>query len=229
MINLTINPDAIKETYKSNMPFPNIIIDNFLEEEFANECLKELEKEALETWNTDHHEDQVNKFWMDKPHILPKRTRGILYELNALSCLGFLSKLTGIENLIADHSYLGGGVHASTRGGRLGIHADFNIHPQMNLHRRLNLLLFLNKNWLPEWNGNLELWHHDMSRKEKSIEPIFNRAVIFNITDTAFHGVPDMILCPPNRKRFSIATYYYTKDRPDEEKSPFHWAAWQRK
>jgi len=96
------------------------------------------------------------------------------------------------------------------------------------MHRRVNALLFLNKDWDPSWNGQLELWARDLSRPVASIEPGFNRLVVFAITDDAFHGVPAVIACPPDRKRFSLALYYYTADRPEEEKAPFHWASWQQ-
>lgn len=67
-----------------------------------------------------------------------------------------------------------------------------------------------------------------MSEPVKSIDPTFNRLVVFSVTDRAFHGVPAVIACPPDRRRISLALYYYTADRPDEEKGPFHWAACQR-
>jgi Rps23 Pro-64 3,4-dihydroxylase Tpa1-like proline 4-hydroxylase len=136
--------------------------------------------------------------------------------------------MTGIPDLEPDPDFLGGGVHVSHRGGRLQVHADFNLHPVSGHHRRKNALLFLNRDWDPLWNGQLELWERDLSRPVVSINPNFNRLVVFTITDDAFHGVPMTIRCPPSRKRLSLALYYYTLERPDDEKSPFHWATWQQ-
>ena len=73
-----------------------------------------------------------------------------------------LEELTGIKNLIADKTLYGGGLHQVERGGKLDIHADFNIHKKFKWHRRVNLILYLNKNWKPEYNGYLELWDKDM-------------------------------------------------------------------
>jgi Rps23 Pro-64 3,4-dihydroxylase Tpa1-like proline 4-hydroxylase len=95
------------------------------------------------------------------------------------------------------------------------------------MHRRVNALLFLNRGWDPQWKGQLELWAQNLSAPVVSIEPEFNRLVVFNITDDAYHGVPDRIVCPPDRRRLSLALYYYTADQPDEEKAPFHWADWK--
>jgi Rps23 Pro-64 3,4-dihydroxylase Tpa1-like proline 4-hydroxylase len=119
-------------------------------------------------------------------------------------------------------------VHVTLPSGYLGVHADFNLHPDTGMHRRVNALLFLNKDWDPAWNGQLELWSRDHKQPVVSLTPDFNRLVAFTITDDAFHGVPKPLACPPQRKRFSLALYYYTAERPDEEKAPFHWAAWQK-
>jgi Rps23 Pro-64 3,4-dihydroxylase Tpa1-like proline 4-hydroxylase len=89
-------------------------------------------------------------------------------------------------------------------------------------------LIFLNESWDPSWRGQLQLWSRDLKRPEVSVDPVLNRLVAFTITDDAFHGVPDPIVCPSDRKRFSLALYYYTEDRPEQEKAPFHWAAWQK-
>jgi hypothetical protein len=226
-----INPihDAaeLHEEYRLAEPFPHIALDNFFEPKVAEEIVAELDACDTDSWFRDDHPEQVNKRWMDRPDQLPSVTGAALRYLNSEAACGFFSGLTGIHDLLPDPAYLGGGVHVSFRGGRLGVHADFNLHPQSGLHRRVNALIFLNKNWDPAWRGQLELWSKDASKPVVSINPEFNRMVAFNITDEAFHGVPSSIDCPPNRKRFSLALYYYTTERPQEEKAPFHWAAWQ--
>ena len=55
----------------------------------------------------------------------------------------------------------GGGIHCTGKGGKLNIHKDFNYNKETLLTRKINVLLFLNKGWLPEWNGNFELWSKD--------------------------------------------------------------------
>ena len=83
-----------------------------------------------------------------------------------------------------------------------------------------NEIFFLNKDWDPSWEGNLELWKTDRSQCGASIAPIFNRLVVFNSFKYAYHGVPK-ILCPEDKKRVSIAMYYYTfedqENLPEEE------------
>ena len=106
---------------------------------------------------------------------------------------------------------------------------DFNLHYNTRKHRRINILLYLNSEWKPSYNGELELWAKDMTRCVHKIEPLFNRFVMFKITDDAFHGHPEQWLAPMEYPRMSFAFYYYTDDRPENEKAPFHWALWKRR
>ena len=59
-------------------------------------------------------------------------------------------------------------------------------------------------------------------RAEKKILPVFNRCAIFSTTSVSFHGHPVPLACPPERNRKSIATYYYTNGRPEEDPELTH-------
>ena len=130
--------------------------------------------------------------------------------------------MTGIQDLISDPYFRGGGLHNISRGGKLGVHIDFNKHQKYNLDRRLNLLLYLNKDWEEEFGGHIELWDSGMKQCIKKILPIFNRMVIFNTTETSFHGHPEPLNCPADRSRKSLALYYYTIGQHGDDASPTH-------
>jgi Rps23 Pro-64 3,4-dihydroxylase Tpa1-like proline 4-hydroxylase len=228
MFNPELDPALLHRTYANGEPFPHLVVDNFLVPETADRIATELETADISEWFIDEHPEQMAKRWMDDLSRLPPTVAEALTYFNSSPALEFFAALTGIPGLIADWSYLGGGVHVTERGGRLGVHADFNLHPNSGLHRRVNALLYLNRQWDPDWRGQLELWPQDLSGAERVIEPTHNRLAVFSITDTAFHGVPERVICPPDRRRLSLALYYYTRERPEEEKAPFHWAAWQR-
>jgi hypothetical protein len=83
-------------------------------------------------------------------------------------------------------------------------------------------LLYLNNDWKPEWGGALELWDKDVKQKVKAYLPIANRVVVFTMTDTAYHGHPDPLTSPKGTYRRSIAMYYYTNGRPEDERSESH-------
>jgi len=225
--NENIKAEDYKEEYISEYPFDHIVIDNFLEKDLANSIADYLEIVELSNWNTNPSAEQVNKWWMSDLKKIHPAVAVALSWFNNKEALSFFEELTGIGGLIPDSEYYGGGVHVTTTGGSLDIHADFNYHPISGAHRRLNALLFLNRNWDSSWGGQLELWDKEIKEPIQIIEPIFNRLVLFNVSDNHFHGFPDPIKCPEDRRRLSLALYYYTKDRPEKEKNPFHWVLWK--
>ncbi len=136
--------------------------------------------------------------------------------------LKFLETLTGIQGVLPDPYYTGGGLHQIRPGGLLEVHADFSYHKAIRLDRRINVLIYLNKDWKEEYGGHFELWDRDVKRAEKKILPVFNRCAIFSTTSISFHGHPHPLACPPDRNRKSIATYYYSNGRPEEDPELTH-------
>jgi Rps23 Pro-64 3,4-dihydroxylase Tpa1-like proline 4-hydroxylase len=131
--------------------------------------------------------------------------------------LQFLETLTGIEGLVPDPAFVGGGLHQIRPGGLVEVHADFSFHHALRLDRRINVLIYLNKDWRDEYGGHFELWDAEVTRAQKRILPLFNRCVIFSTTSKSFHGHPAPLSCPPGRNRKSLATFYYSNGRPEEE------------
>lgn len=219
----------IKTEYSTNYPFPHIVIDNFMDPFYLKKAISEME---FVDWGFDENEyksgHQINKLYsphqVDGYYGLPSTIRNVLSFFNSREMLLYLEDLTGIKDLIPDWGFYGGGIHRIKSGGKLSVHADYNYHPITKLHRRVNLLLYLNENWEEEWGGDLQLWTKDLKMCVKKILPIFNRAVIFNITSDAFHGHPGVLKTPENVDRYSFALYYFTKDRPDHEKTDPHMA-----
>lgn len=234
---LNLSPRTV-QLYRQAKPFPYGTYVNFINPYVLGIVADELKK--YDNWSCDQTEyvadHQVNKFYtphalnLDDIHTFRQKapiTNMVLEYMYSSEVLKFLQNLTGIEGLMGDPEYLGGGVHKINRGGKLDIHADFNIHFRSNLWRRINVLIYLNKEWQSEWGGELELWEKDLSRCSVRIFPEFNRAAIFNITDDAFHGHPEPLNTPEGVSRYSLALYYYTKDRPEHEKAPFHPVIWR--
>jgi Rps23 Pro-64 3,4-dihydroxylase Tpa1-like proline 4-hydroxylase len=195
------------DAYRTASPFPHIVIDDFLDKDL----LRKVHREYPPIDNKSFFDREQERF---KFQFHPQETNGfirnILAELNGQAFLGFLDEMTGIEGLVSDPYYAGGGLHLTRRGGHLGVHADFNIHREMKNERRLNLLVYLNDDWDDSYGGKLELWDKKMKAAEKSVAPLIGRAVVFSTALDSFHGHPDPLACPPDRDRRSIATYYYT-------------------
>jgi Rps23 Pro-64 3,4-dihydroxylase Tpa1-like proline 4-hydroxylase len=226
--------DSMAREYQTADPYPHIVIDNFINDvSFVDKIVDEYQK--YEYWGHDSSDysknHQVKKFfspWCDANiNDIPPNTKTLINYLNSTHVLNKLEKLTGIQSLEPDLLLEGGGMHRIDSGGKLSVHADYNKHPRHNLYRRINLLLYLNKSWNESWGGDLQIWNSDMTKMAKSILPIFNRAIIFNTTPTAYHGHPHPLNTPEGISRYSIAMYYFTKDRPDHEKDNSIAATWK--
>lgn len=209
------------EQYKNNRPFPHTYFDDFLPLGVAEAVLRDFPEPKQLAWS-EFNRPTERKLAFDEVERLPRGIREVLYFLNSRPMIRFLEVLTGIEGVNADPYYLGGGLHQIKPGGNLGVHVDFNRHAKLKLDRRINLLIYLNKDWKEEYGGHFELWNRDMSAAEQRILPIFNRCAIFSTSEVSYHGHPNPLKCPPDRTRKSLATYYYTNGRPEEESSSEH-------
>ncbi len=216
------------EAYKNASPFPHIYFDNFLPTEVAEAALKSFPEPTLLPW-TEFKEETQRKLAFNSVEKLPPPIRDALFFLNSRPMLNFLEVLTGIKGVISDPYYAGGGLHQIKPGGNLEVHADFNYHPRLKLDRRINVLVYLNKDWKDEYGGHFELWNKDMTLAEQKILPLFNRCAIFSTTSTSYHGHPTPLSCPPDRTRKSMATYYYSVGRPEEEISDAHTTLFQHR
>jgi hypothetical protein len=205
------------DSYEAAAPFPHMMMDDLFEPVALRRVLREwphAEDKSLERFDNTYvrgkrgtsHETQVGPY-----------TQFVLDRLCRPDFLLALEKLTGITGLIPDPYFFGGGLHFTSCGGKLAIHADFNMHPRLKLDRRLNLLVYLNEGWTEQNQGWLELWDREMTACVRRVLPIFNRMAIFSTTDYSFHGQPEPIVGPPTLVRRSIALYYYTNGRPAEE------------
>jgi Rps23 Pro-64 3,4-dihydroxylase Tpa1-like proline 4-hydroxylase len=210
-----IDPDAAKEKgrdlrdrYDSARPFPHVLIDNFLPQSLLERCLRDFPEsnQAGETYNRD--QERFKRSYT--PEVLPTQTRQLFYTFNSLPFIKIIENISGIEGLIPDPYFLGGGFHEITEGGHLSMHADFNHHIRMDLERRINVLIYLNKDWTDDYGGQLELWDDGMNSRIQSYVPLFNRCVIFNTTSRSMHGNPTPVRHPQGMARRSIALYYYT-------------------
>jgi Rps23 Pro-64 3,4-dihydroxylase Tpa1-like proline 4-hydroxylase len=198
---------SLATQYRDASPFPHIVIDDFIDPEVLHAVLADFPSSDNKQF---FDRDQERFKFQYQPHESPAGlVRNLFAELNSRAFLTFLEEMTGIEGLISDPYFEGGGLHETKRGGHLGVHADFNVHGRLKVERKLNLLIYLNENWRDDYGGQLELWDRQMKECVIRVKPVFGRAVIFNTALDSFHGHPDPLTCPPERSRRSIATYYY--------------------
>jgi Rps23 Pro-64 3,4-dihydroxylase Tpa1-like proline 4-hydroxylase len=206
------------ETYALNKPWPHIVLDDFVDPE----VLEKVRQEAAVVRRTEYYEKFVdrktdhNKYAF-KPDAVGLETSRLINFLNSGAFVSYLEKMTGINGLLTDPSYFGGGLHKIQAGGYLEVHTDFNHLKRYDLERRLNLLLYLNKDWQTSYNGSLELWDRSSMSRVIAVPPVFNRCVVFSTTDQSLHGHPLPLATPEGIERMSIALYYYTNTWNPEE------------
>jgi hypothetical protein len=212
-----------KENHKAYLeenPFPSGYYDGFFNEDLLSQILDEFPDLDV-VGDVKFVNANEKKLATKGEYKLGDKATEFIRFMNSQPVLEMLSELTGIEDLIPDPSLVGGGYHEIKPGGFLKVHADFNKHPVNKLDRRLNVLVYLNKDWEEEFGGFFELWNDDMTEAVTKILPLFNRMAMFSTTSNSYHGHPDKLTCPEGRSRKSIALYYYTNGRPEEEVNEF--------
>ena len=210
---------AFSLKYKSSKPFPYIIIDNFLEKNFANTILDSFKLNS--DWINYTFVNNFKKYGFNDRKKMNKNLNNLFNSLASKKFTQKLKKITNIKGLFLDPKLDGGGLHQIFKGGYLNVHTDFSSHTNKpNWTRVLNILIYLNKNWKESYKGNLELWSKDGRKKISEISPKFNRCVIFFTNKNSFHGHPEKLNCPSNVSRKSIAAYYFVKNKKNLKLSP---------
>lgn len=222
MLELRHDPRALHEHYVSADPFPHIVIDDLFDDAVLQSIVDDFPKPEQTRWMRFDSPTEKKLGYYHEHSTITANIRAFLDAMNGFEMLLFLEALTGIEGLIPDPYFGGGGLHQIESGGFLKIHTDFNVHPKLKLDRRVNLLVYLNRGWQEEWGGHLELWNASMTEQRQRIAPLFNRTVVFSTTDHSFHGHPHPLATPPGVTRKSVSLYYYTAGRPEEERSAPH-------
>lgn len=202
------------KSFKSADPFPHIALDDLFPEWVIDELIKEFpDANASIDWYKTENESRLNKLGSNKEHELGPFTRSFLQYLNSSDFICFLEELTGLSGLLPDPHFFGGGLHQTKKDGLLKVHVDNNWDTKLLLYRAVNIILFLNKDWKPEYCGELEFWDKDMENCKSKVLPTGNRLAIFLNTEVSNHGHPEPLNCPENMTRKSLAMYFYTAER----------------
>ncbi|MCB4822724.1 2OG-Fe(II) oxygenase [Roseicella aerolata] len=207
---LVAEREALRARFQAGTPYPNLVMDGFFQEDVLDRIAAEFPKETPRDWVGYDTRNEIKRTSRGLIGV-PPFAQAFLWQLCSEPFLEVLRDITGIEDLVADPLFHGGGLHESFRGGWLNIHADWTQHPHLPLVRRLNLIIYLNRDWDPAWGGGLELWSDKEGGRKTVIEPFFNRAALFP-TEETLHGFPDPMTCPADRSRRSISVFYWAPD-----------------
>lgn len=198
----------LKQDYETAQPYRHILLDNFLQDDLANTLYENFPSiDLLNVKRKSLNEDKSEDYHFERFHPAFTQLREAIASKEFCEILG---KITGIEGLHTTQDALGSGVHQGKNGSFVDVHVDVNMNTNAGLWRRLNLLIYLNKNWQPNYGGELEIWDRGMTKCWNKVLPAFNRAILFYTDENSPHGVAKLTV-PENESRKSFYTYYYTQ------------------
>jgi hypothetical protein len=222
---LQADADRLAACFGKRDPFRHVVIDDFLAPEYCAQLFKEFP--PFERGNARNEAGELGaKSTVEKIRELGPAYASLDDLIQTREFLDLIGHITGIPDLLYDPWYFGGGTHENRAGQDLDPHVDFNRHPVERWHRRLNLIVYLNREWDDAWGGSLEL-HSDPRAADDRVTlvtPLYNRAVIFETTEWSWHGFSRIAL-PQDKlslSRKSIALYFYTTERPQDELADTH-------
>lgn len=230
-----LNPQfALKETqadfracFQFANPFPHVALDNFFQRHLVDSLCSEFPRKGS---NYDKYciadDGEIGTNYANpNPADFPSVFQELDRILRSHEFLDFVEAVTGIDELVYDPDYFGGGIRESQASTFLPPHIDFNYHPRTLFHRRLNLLLYLNRDWEEAWGGAIQVHRDPRTHREDSLvasfPPVLNRCFIFETSERSWHGF-NRLCPPPGRSRRAFTIYYYTEDRPDAEQVKLH-------
>jgi hypothetical protein len=193
----------------SQRPFEHLVLDDFLDlkdVEVVNSYLNSgpMPFRVYEKGITGGLHKNEYKPDFNNPSLV-----NVFIKLSCPAFLSYLEGLTGLDGLVPDPYFDGGGIHETFRSGGLGIHTDFLGHSRLKLKRVLNLIIYITEDWKEEWGGELGLYDDPNSEPLVKVAPLFNRAVVFKTDENSWHGLPRPINPPVGLSRRSIALYYF--------------------
>lgn len=191
------------------IPFRHVVADGLFDDDLLEDVADEFPRPNSPLWFC-YDSPLEKKLCSNRLDLWEPLLAAFVRRLNSPDVATAVGKLFGIEGLVVDPSLHGTGLHLIEPGGKLDIHLDFADHPKLLLTRRVNLVLYLNEDWLDSWGGSLELWDAELTCPIVRITPLFNRLLLFEVHDHAYHGHPDPLTPPDGRCRESISLCFLT-------------------
>jgi len=213
-INQHYDPRALAESHCAGVPVPYTIIDNFLPDELFDTLSFEVDFLQESDWTVFTNGTSYRKECRNFTNT--PRIQSMAYSFQGSTFLKWIEQVTGIDKLVADPHFRGGGITRVSRGDRLGLHNDFNWNEQIRLTRRANIILYMNPEWDASWGGELEFWDFDRTECLVKIEPKPNRLAIWNYDERLIHGHPHPLMCPEHIARQNFIQFYYGSNATHE-------------
>jgi Rps23 Pro-64 3,4-dihydroxylase Tpa1-like proline 4-hydroxylase len=197
--------NLLRHEYQSAQPMKHVVIDDFLDEKVAVRAMQCFPRyDEMERIRDSFVEKRASE---SRIRNLDQVYSEIFGDLGSPQFIAFLENVTGISNLTVPETMDGAGLHQIRDGGFHNVHADKNRDPVRGYYHRLSLIIYLNDGWRVGTPGALELWDRQLKRCVRKVEPLFNRCIVFEVHDFAYHGYGRLTL-PEGETRKSLAMWY---------------------
>lgn len=205
-------------------PFPYLKCDEILNPTTALTIQTEILNISEEHWDR-YNNPFEKKYTLRNKYSFPPQLNQLFQELTSEQFVSNLSKVVGYD-LKLDETRNFWGVHTYGPADKLDIHVDAGLHPTQLLKKQITLGIYLSYEWKEEYGCHLEIWRGDnasnndakLIEKIDSIAPMFNRMVLFECNDYAWHGNPEPANCRPESKRIFITLSYLSNNLIDKNK-----------
>jgi hypothetical protein len=114
---------SLSERYAAAEPFPYIVLAGLFDDEVLDAVLQEFPSREAMTWREFDTPLEKKLGYYHETSRISKTVRDFLNDMNSFEMLLWLEAVTGIEGLIPDPYFGGGGLHQIEPGGFLKIHA----------------------------------------------------------------------------------------------------------
>ena len=183
------NLDQFKKIFESNKPFPHVVMDDFLSENFFKNL--QIKNDINQNSGKKFSSDIEKNKWVSKNTTLPSQIKKIIDYLNSEEWINNLSELANIKGIFSTkvgNTSLAN-YHEMQNDGYLGPHVDHSDDPDTGHPHVLNLLLYLSNTWNESWGGSTLLFNKNGKKILNEIQYKPNRAILFLHTPYSFHGV----------------------------------------
>src|SRR3954451_24271290 len=124
-MNLNNAPRTLHAQSPPAEPFPHIVLDGLFDDDALDAVLREFPSRQAMRWREFESSTEKKLGYHHETSTISKSVRDFLNDMNSFEMLLWLEALTGIEGLIPDPYFGGGGLHQIEPGGFLKVHADF--------------------------------------------------------------------------------------------------------
>ena len=193
-----------RDRFAGAEPFPHMVIDELFDPAF----LVQAARDFPDPGEMADKPGRAGVLEMSDRGLVPSRLVDVSDELLSARFTAWLSYVSGLDDLMTDPAGNWGVLRQSGDGVEGKIHVPPQRHPDQPWYRRLTLILHVSEGLSDVNGGCLQLWDRDKTAPRTTIAPLFNRAVVFLNSPTAYHNASRTRLRPGQMRRIMQALYF---------------------